>query len=87
MNEAEKHNLDNQEGVHIGMYFPLEVEVESPKGYIYKCRTYQQCNLPTDGKSLSDLPDERKPSMVYMYERRILISSFNEKLKNVLCLK
>ncbi|XP_056271584.1 gamma-glutamylcyclotransferase a [Pseudoliparis swirei] len=36
--------LDEQEGVHKGIYSPLEVSVESDKGLIF-CRTYQMTKV------------------------------------------
>uniref|UniRef100_A0A3B4U9F2 Gamma-glutamylcyclotransferase a n=1 Tax=Seriola dumerili TaxID=41447 RepID=A0A3B4U9F2_SERDU len=37
-------SLDNQEGVNLGMYSPLEVPVDTDKGLIL-CRTYQMNNF------------------------------------------
>ncbi|XP_038580639.1 gamma-glutamylcyclotransferase a [Micropterus salmoides] len=37
-------SLDNQEGVNLGMYSPLEVLVETDKGLVL-CRTYQMNNF------------------------------------------
>ncbi|XP_065165290.1 gamma-glutamylcyclotransferase-like [Atheta coriaria] len=59
-------SLDNQEGVHDNVYFPLEVDVETPEGAFTKCRVYQQCNNPPVCDNLANLPDDRKPSAVYL---------------------
>ncbi|XP_026204620.1 gamma-glutamylcyclotransferase a [Anabas testudineus] len=37
-------SLDNQEGVNLGLYTPLEVSVETDKGLML-CRTYQMNNF------------------------------------------
>ncbi|XP_070840748.1 gamma-glutamylcyclotransferase a [Chaetodon trifascialis] len=37
-------SLDNQEGVDLGLYSPLEVSVETDKGMVL-CRTYQMNNF------------------------------------------
>lgn len=59
-------NLDDQEGVACGLYFPLSVEVKTPDGEILECRCYQQCNNPKDYVKLKLLPEERQPSPHYL---------------------
>jgi len=48
--------LDEQEGVHQGIYHPLTVAVETIDGEVLECRTYQQSR---------DWEMDRRPSSVY----------------------
>ncbi|XP_044000950.1 gamma-glutamylcyclotransferase-like [Aphidius gifuensis] len=59
-------DLDQQEGVNDGLYFPLDVDVANLVGKKYRCRVYQQCNNPKENIDLSHLPKERQPSLVYL---------------------
>ncbi|XP_043279063.1 gamma-glutamylcyclotransferase-like [Venturia canescens] len=61
-------NLDEQEGVDQKIYFPMTVEVEVPdlRDRPFKCRVYQQCTNPEEFQVLSQLPEERRPSQVYL---------------------
>ncbi|KAJ8920296.1 hypothetical protein NQ315_011957 [Exocentrus adspersus] len=59
-------NLDNQEGVHQQIYYPLTVKVETPTGKELDCRVYIQTANVTNVVPLTELPNERKPSAVYI---------------------
>lgn len=59
-------NISRQEGVKHNLYNPLTVEVECPDGKKRTCRVYQQTNKPIITNKIEDLPDERKPSYVYL---------------------
>lgn len=48
------------------MYIPLTVYVETPEGSILQCRTYQQTAIYDSGPDLENIPEERKPSEVYL---------------------
>lgn len=58
------HNLDNQEGVHMNIYRPLQVSVETPSGNSLDCRVYMLCNNP------GELPPNKnftsQPSKTYI---------------------
>lgn len=58
--------MHRQEGVSENIYIPLTVDVETADGKIRKCRTYQQTVKITDTNSVTDLPNERKPSAIYL---------------------
>ncbi|XP_044754513.1 gamma-glutamylcyclotransferase-like [Coccinella septempunctata] len=58
--------LDEQEGVKHNLYTPLTVEVECPNGEIRICRVYQQTNNPLSTDKIENLPEDRKPSFVYL---------------------
>lgn len=58
--------LDKQEGVTSGAYVPLNIDVILPDGNKKKCRTYQQTVAPEKHVNLSHLPNERKPSWIYL---------------------
>ncbi|XP_045461880.1 gamma-glutamylcyclotransferase-like [Harmonia axyridis] len=58
--------LDEQEGVKQNLYNPLTVEVECPDGQTRTCRVYQQTSNPKITNNIEDIPDERKPSFVYL---------------------
>lgn len=57
-------NLDNQEGVHMNIYKPLQVSVDTPSGTTVDCRVYMLCDNP------GELPENRnftsKPSSTYI---------------------
>lgn len=55
-----------QEGVDIGFYKPLEVEVTTPEGTMKRCRTYQQINVTSFTENIENLIRERQPSTVYL---------------------
>ncbi|XP_066908588.1 gamma-glutamylcyclotransferase isoform X2 [Halyomorpha halys] len=56
-------DLDRQEGTFNGVYKAIEVHVENREGMLFKCRSYQLCNLPQYSPSL---PVTRYPSKVYL---------------------
>lgn len=68
-------DLDCQEGVDDGLYFPLEVKVANLSGKIYNCRVYQQCNNPKENIEIAQLPEERQPSLVYLYVLSTIFAS------------
>ncbi|XP_057322478.1 gamma-glutamylcyclotransferase-like [Microplitis mediator] len=59
-------NLDRQEGVDVGYYKPINVNVTNSDGKIYNCRTYQQPTDPDPIVELNQLPDDRQPSLAYL---------------------
>lgn len=64
-----------QEGVAANIYMPLYVDIKCPGGGMKKCRIYQQTKVPEQLPSLKDLPEERKPSTVYL---RIILEGAKE---------
>ncbi|PNF40640.1 Gamma-glutamylcyclotransferase [Cryptotermes secundus] len=66
INNSDILYLDQQEGVHKNIYFPIEVCIETLSGGKINCRSYQLCATP---KALGDgeiLPKERQPSQIYL---------------------
>nr|CAD7445126.1 unnamed protein product [Timema bartmani] len=59
-------NLDRQEEVEQGVYFPLEVTVLTPSGEAVKCRSYQMCDVPSTYECGTNLPMARRPSHTYL---------------------
>lgn len=57
-------SLDHQEGVHINMYRPLEVTVETPEGETKTARVYMLCNNP--GPLAEDQEFTEEPSKTYL---------------------
>lgn len=55
--------LDKQEG---RAYIALDVEVILPDGNKTKCRTYQHTTLPEKRVDLKFLPENRRPSWIYL---------------------
>ncbi|VEN64734.1 unnamed protein product [Callosobruchus maculatus] len=66
LDDADKENLDRQEGVHTNTYFPLEVQVTSNDGKVMTARTYRQTAEIEELVDLSKLPNERCPSATYL---------------------
>lgn len=66
INNSEMNDLDKQEGVHDNIYKALEVKVTTPDGDVLECRVYQLINLPEPYVSASLLPQERRPSRIYL---------------------
>ncbi|KAK9889707.1 hypothetical protein WA026_007090 [Henosepilachna vigintioctopunctata] len=58
--------LDNQEGVPQNIYKALTIEVECPNGEKKTCRVYEQTNIPEVLENITDIPQERKPSYIYL---------------------
>ncbi|GAB0086328.1 Gamma-glutamylcyclotransferase [Sergentomyia squamirostris] len=60
-------SLDKQEGVHRGVYRPLSLPIETPRGEVFICRVYQLVNNP-DGYPVKNgvTLEERKPSYSYI---------------------
>ncbi|XP_054278294.1 gamma-glutamylcyclotransferase-like [Macrosteles quadrilineatus] len=58
--------LDRQEGVSVGVYKPIIVQVEKPSGEVVQCRTYQLVNLPPALSPGESRPLERQPSKIYL---------------------
>lgn len=56
----------SQEGVHNNIYFPLTVDVETSEGTLLQCRTYQQTAKFDCEPLIENIPEERKPSTVYL---------------------
>ncbi|CAH0554567.1 unnamed protein product [Brassicogethes aeneus] len=59
-------SLDRQEGVENNLYFPLNVELDTPEGKTVIARVYQQTKTPETLENIENLPDDRKPSAVYL---------------------
>ncbi|XP_063891683.1 gamma-glutamylcyclotransferase [Helicoverpa armigera] len=57
--------LDKQEGVEIKQYFAKTVDVHIDNGKKAKCRTYQHLTTPPILDSLTNLPEDRRPSITY----------------------
>nr|CAH7763711.1 unnamed protein product [Callosobruchus chinensis] len=66
LDNADKDNLDRQEGVDKNIYFPLEVQVTSRDGKVMTARTYRETAEIAEYVDLSKLPDERCPSATYL---------------------
>ncbi|XP_067001326.1 gamma-glutamylcyclotransferase isoform X2 [Anabrus simplex] len=66
IDDSNLEDLDRQEGVHEEVYFPLEVVVQTPDGESLKCRSYQLHKTPPALKDNEVLPDERRPSQIYL---------------------
>ncbi|KAH0547398.1 gamma-glutamylcyclotransferase-like [Cotesia glomerata] len=73
---SEISNLDRQEGVHTGKYKAFNVNVTTPDGEIFECRTYKQSLDPEEIVELDQLPDDRLPSVSYM---KVIIKGAKEK--------
>ncbi|KAL3268774.1 hypothetical protein HHI36_007874 [Cryptolaemus montrouzieri] len=58
--------LDSQEGVPYNLYKALTIEVECPNGETKTCRVYEQTNVPESVEKIEDIPDDRKPSYIYL---------------------
>ncbi|XP_059621994.1 gamma-glutamylcyclotransferase-like isoform X1 [Phlebotomus argentipes] len=60
-------SLDKQEGVHRGVYQPLSLPIETPRGETLICRVYQLVNNPDDYPVKNGVRiEERKPSYSYI---------------------
>ncbi|XP_047117654.1 gamma-glutamylcyclotransferase-like [Schistocerca piceifrons] len=67
--EIDKSNLadlDRQEGVNDGFYFPMQVDVEKLSGEFVNCRSYQLCDTPTKISEGDIIPENRLPSALYL---------------------
>ncbi|KAK0078133.1 hypothetical protein PV325_003009 [Microctonus aethiopoides] len=58
--------LDRQEGVDKGIYLGLYVDVINETGTVYRCRCYQQLKNVDDHVPLTELPEDRRPSLTYL---------------------
>ncbi|XP_056640476.1 gamma-glutamylcyclotransferase-like [Diorhabda sublineata] len=65
LNDVDFENLDKQEGVHLNIYRPIIVDIETPDGKIIKCKSYQQVNKYEE-IDLTKLPEDRRPSPAYL---------------------
>ncbi|KAF9421405.1 hypothetical protein HW555_002620 [Spodoptera exigua] len=65
MDTDQLHNLDEQEGVSIGMYYPKNVTVTTPSGQQLVARTYIETKNPKKANG-TDIPMERRPSNTYL---------------------
>lgn len=52
--------------MHNNIYFPLTVDVETPEGTLLQSRTYQQTAKFDSDPDLENIPEERRPSSVYL---------------------
>ncbi|XP_005184303.1 gamma-glutamylcyclotransferase-like isoform X2 [Musca domestica] len=70
LDESDKEHLDNQEGVHQGIYTPITVSVYCPPlDTMVECRAYQLVEQPdTNLHSLStnEIPQDRLASSTYL---------------------
>ncbi|GJQ66102.1 hypothetical protein Trydic_g5775 [Trypoxylus dichotomus] len=78
LNKEHIETLDQQEGVHDKIYFPLNVDIEMLDGSKTLCRVYQQCATPSHVSCMPDLPMDQRPSAVYL--RTILLGAKESKL-------
>ncbi|XKL67542.1 hypothetical protein PGB90_003033 [Kerria lacca] len=66
MNMQDMPNLDRQEGVGNKQYKVVTVNVITPENYSAICRCYQLCQQPFKIQDSEVLPENRKPSLLYM---------------------
>lgn len=66
LDRSDMENLDRQEGVSSNVYFPFEVEVETPDEQKLLCRCYQLCDTPTKLNPGQPVPEDRLPSELYL---------------------
>ncbi|XP_023019379.2 gamma-glutamylcyclotransferase [Leptinotarsa decemlineata] len=64
LKDEDLKNLDWQEGVHVNIYEPITVTVETPEGKLVECLTYQQVRCESED-TLEYMP-ELKPSPAYL---------------------
>ncbi|KAK0175171.1 hypothetical protein PV327_008944 [Microctonus hyperodae] len=81
--------LDRQEGVDKGIYLGFYVDVINETGTVYHCRVYQQTKNIDNHVPLSELPEDRRPSLTYL---KIMVkgalecgipANYIESLKNI----
>merc|ERR1712227_11453 len=48
LNSSDMQNLDEQEGVHTGIYKPVQIQVDTGGGECLSCRSYQLLKSSTD---------------------------------------
>lgn len=65
IDQEDMQSLDRQEGVHVNLYKPMTVEIETAAGQSVSCRTYQQTAVPEDLSEGESLPLDRRPSEAY----------------------
>ncbi|KAK9712665.1 hypothetical protein QE152_g24776 [Popillia japonica] len=58
--------LDDQEGVHRGLYFGTDVDVVTEDGSRKRCRIYKLAHKARFVKNIEELPEERRPSPAYL---------------------
>ncbi|XP_061395027.1 gamma-glutamylcyclotransferase-like [Musca vetustissima] len=67
---SDLEHLDNQEGVHEGIYTPITVDVYCPPFNKHiECRAYHLCRQPEGHLKLipnEKVPTERQPSLTYL---------------------
>ncbi|XP_073827947.1 gamma-glutamylcyclotransferase-like [Musca autumnalis] len=70
IDSCDLEHLDNQEGVHEGIYTPVSVQVYCPSlNNSIDCRAYHLCKQPQGHlKSMptEKVPEERQPSLTYL---------------------
>lgn len=66
-------SLDRQEGVKNKIYFSKIVDVKTPEGLLLKCKVYQQCNNPVEHLRGELLPQDRRPSAAYRFDRNLAL--------------
>ncbi|XP_073838461.1 gamma-glutamylcyclotransferase-like [Musca autumnalis] len=70
LDESDKEHLDNQEGVHLGIYTPVTVSVYCPPlNATIECRAYHLCEQPDTNLNLlpiNEIPSDRLPSSTYL---------------------
>ncbi|XP_022204592.2 gamma-glutamylcyclotransferase isoform X2 [Nilaparvata lugens] len=66
IDNKDQPNLDRQEGVAEGVYRVIKVDVESPLGKSFTCRSYQLTDQPPPLKNGESLPSSRFPSKIYL---------------------
>lgn len=71
-------SLDEQEGVTSKVYFPKQVDVELIDGTVKNCRVYQLCDNAAAIDNICDLPENQKPSKVYL--KTIILGARESKL-------
>lgn len=59
-------SLDKQEGVLDNIYVPLYMDIVLPDGTLKNCKLYQHTEVPKDYGDIKNLPEERRPSKVYL---------------------
>ncbi|XP_061402491.1 gamma-glutamylcyclotransferase-like [Musca vetustissima] len=70
LDESDMEHLDNQEGVHQGIYTPITVSVYCPTlDSNIECRAYHLCEQPDTNLNtlpINEIPSDRLPSATYL---------------------
>lgn len=53
--------------MHNNIYLPLTVDIETPEGSLLQSRTYQQTAVFDSDPDIENIPEDRRPSAVYLH--------------------